>query len=171
MLISYDCEMNDERILSALTECQSSLANTEHEHFDLGCSAPVCNLSKMSNCYAQAKKAVQFGRSLDINGHVYLYSNYYDLGLISYGRDSVESNIFYTRIINPILDHDKYSGTDLMRTLESSFANRKNGANCQSAPPPHQYTSLSPSEDRAADGLQLFQYTGPSHTIYCLSFI
>ena len=88
VLISYDCEMNDERILSALTECQSSLANTEHEHFDLGCSAPVCNLSKMSNCYAQAKKAVQFGRSLDINGHVYLYSNYYDLGLISYGRDS-----------------------------------------------------------------------------------
>lgn len=125
VLISYDCEMNDERILSALTECQSSLANTEHEHFDLGCSAPVCNLSKMSNCYAQAKKAVQFGRSLDINGHVYLYSNYYDLGLISYGRDSVESNIFYTRIINPILDHDKYSGTDLMRTLESSFANEK----------------------------------------------
>lgn len=125
VLISYDCEMSDERFFSVLSDCQRTLANQEHEDFDLGCSASVCNLSQMSDCYTQAKKAVQFGQNLDARRHVYLYRDYYELGLISYGRGSAEADIFNAKIITPILDHDKYSGTDLMRTLEVSFANEK----------------------------------------------
>lgn len=125
VLISYDSEIHDERILSILTDCQKELMNTELERFDLGCSLPINDLSKMPNCYAQAKKAVQFGRALDSDGHVYFYNNYYELGLISYGRGSAEANIIFSRIIKPILEHDKCSGTDLMRTLEASFGNEK----------------------------------------------
>ena len=79
----------------------------------------------MSTCYLQAKKAVQFGRILDPSGRVYLYDDYFELGLISCGIGSGESGIFFERIINPILEYDKQFKTDLWPTLEASFSNDK----------------------------------------------
>lgn len=125
LLVSYNSDALTARLKSVLEQCQDTLIHMECERFDLGCSTPVTDLSKMSTCYLQAKKAVQFGRILDPSGRVYLYDDYFELGLISCGIGSGESGIFFERIINPILEYDRQFKTDLWPTLEASFSNDK----------------------------------------------
>lgn len=122
LLASYDSDSITARLKSILEHCQRALSLTEREPFDIGCSTPISDLSKMSECYLQAKKAVQFGRMLDQEHRVYLYNKYFELGLISCGIGSSEAAIFFDRIINPILEYDKQFKTDLWTTLETSFS-------------------------------------------------
>jgi len=125
LLTSYDADSFTDRLQQILDFCRRSLSNTDGEQFDIGCSIPVTDLSQMSECYLQAKKAVQFGRMLDGSQHVFLYHSYFELGLISCGIGSSESHIFYERIIDPILAYDRQFKTDLWNTLETSFSNDK----------------------------------------------
>lgn len=125
LLAAYDSDALTPRLKSILTLCHSALSHIEGEQFDIGCSTPSTDLSKMSEAYIQAKKSVQFGRIMNSNQHVYLYDNYFELGLISCSIGSSESGIFFNRIISPILEYDKQFKTDLWSTLESCFSNDK----------------------------------------------
>lgn len=125
LLASYDSDTITKRLKSIMERCQRTLSDSEGEQFDISCSTVITDLSKMPECYLQAKKALQFGRMLNQDQHAYLYHDYFELGLISYGVGSSEANMFFERIINPILEYDKQFKTDLWNTLACSFANEK----------------------------------------------
>lgn len=95
VLVSYDADGVTERLGSILTDAQATLSAVEKEQFDVGCSTPTSDLAQIGECYRQAKKAVQFGRMVSREQHVYLYENFFELGLISCGAGSREARIFF----------------------------------------------------------------------------
>lgn len=125
VLVSYDQDTTTARVQTQLEGCQALLSHTTSAPFDIGCSTPVPDLSQMSEYYLQAKKALQFGRMVHDQHHVFLYGNYFELGLISCGAGSSEAQIFFHRIIGPILSYDRQSNTDLWPTLEQCFLHDK----------------------------------------------
>lgn len=88
---------------------------------DLGCSLPVQQFTAIPECYQQAKKAIQYGRMLNPGESVFMYDNYFELGLISCGIGSSDGEIFYRRIINPIQAYDRQYKSELWATLECCF--------------------------------------------------
>lgn len=125
VLVAYDQDTTTAKVQTILESCQALLSQAASAPFDLGCSTPVPDLSQMSEYYLQAKKAVQFGRMVHDQQHVFLYGNYFELGLISCGAGSSEAQIFFHRIINPVLAYDRQAKTELWATLEQCFLHDK----------------------------------------------
>lgn len=121
VLVSYSTPNITANLKSILDYCQNAISRTESNRYDIGCSIPVSDLSSMRECYGQAKRAIQFGRMADRERHVFMYENYFELGLISCGADSSDAGTMFRRIITPIIEYDKKFKTDLWSTLEASF--------------------------------------------------
>lgn len=125
VLISYSSKKVGSNLKRILDFCSSEASRTESGQFDIGCSMSVTDLSSMSECYLQSKKAVQFGRIVDRSQHVYLYDDYFELGLISCGLDSGDAKTLFQRITGPIQKYDGQSKTELWNTLEVAFQHDK----------------------------------------------
>jgi len=121
-LISYDSDAVTLNFKPKLDYCQNAISRMEQGWFDIGCSTPTTDLTVLSKCYLQAKKAIQFGRMIDSIQHVFLYENYFELGLISAGIGSDDADAIFRVIIIPIREYDKQFKTDLWVTLETCFA-------------------------------------------------
>lgn len=121
VLVSYLSEGISSRLASILTECQRLLFSLEAVSFDVGCGTPIVDFAQIGECYRQAKEAVRFGQIIEPDQHVYLYDNFFELGLIYCGAGSHEAQIFFDRIISPIQEYDRQAKTDLWPTLEASF--------------------------------------------------
>lgn len=121
VLISYSSSKMGSNLKRILDFCSNEVLRIENGQFDMGCSMPVADLSAMSECYFQSKKALQFGRIIDRSRHVYFYDDYLELGLISCGVDSKDAAIFTRRIAEPIQEYDRQSNTELWNTLETCF--------------------------------------------------
>lgn len=78
----------------------------------------------MSECYRQAKKSLAFGRAVGQEDQIYLYIDYFEMGLIAHGLSSNEADLFRERIIDPILRYDVQTKSELWRTLEVSFTGK-----------------------------------------------
>lgn len=120
VFLSYDADITSPMLCKRLDGCLSDLENIEKHNFFIGCSTVTQNLSMISECYRQAKKAIEFGQAVDKSVQIYLYIDYYEMGLISYGLASSEANLFAERIIDPILEYDKQTKSELWHTLETS---------------------------------------------------
>lgn len=120
VFLSFDADISASKLRKTLKACLSSLEMLEAHNFYIGCSTPTQNLSMMSECYQQAKKSLTFGRAVGQDDQIYLYIDYFEIGLIAHGLSSSEANLFQTRIINPILDYDAQTKSELWHTLEVS---------------------------------------------------
>ncbi|MDP3385941.1 MAG: PucR family transcriptional regulator ligand-binding domain-containing protein [Eubacteriales bacterium] len=121
ILVSHETISNANSLKDRLYLCKSAISRTERGKFDLGCSTSVTELTKIPECYDQAKKAIKFGRQIDTDEHLYLYDDYFELGLISCGIGSSDANMFFQRIVNPIQEYDKKFNSELWSTLEISL--------------------------------------------------
>lgn len=120
-LLSYKGERGAAALSDQIRYCAGLLSSAIRCGVDLGCSLPVEQLTSMPECYQQAKKAIQYGRMLNSGESVFMYDNYFELGLISCGIGSSDGKIFYHRIIDPIQDYDRQYKSELWATLECCF--------------------------------------------------
>lgn len=121
IFISYDSPNTTANLKGILKYCHNAISRTESCSFDIGCSMPVTDLLSMHECYSQAKRAIQFGRSVELGQHIFMYDNYFELGLLSNCVGSIDAETLFRRITRPIQDYDKKFKTELWCTLEASF--------------------------------------------------
>lgn len=121
IFISFDSLNITVDLKGILNYCHNAISRTESCRFDMGCSMPVTDLLSMHECYSQAKRAIQFGRSVEQGQHLFIYDNYFELGLLSNCVGSVDADVLHRRITRPIQDYDKKFKTDLWCTLEAGF--------------------------------------------------
>lgn len=124
LFLSYDADISTEKLRRQLKLCLTELEETEKQEFHLACSTVSQDLSMMSECYRQAKKAIWFAQTMGNESRVYLYIDYYELGLLSYGLESSERKMFEDIIVKPILAHDEQTHGNLWLTLEESILSR-----------------------------------------------
>ena len=121
VFLSYESDAVSVRLRKILDECLENLEGIEQHKFYLGCSTVTENLAEVSERYREAKKALTYGCSMRSDTGTHLFEDYYELGLISYGTNSSEAQLFEERIIRPILEYDRQTKSDLWLTLEVSF--------------------------------------------------
>jgi purine catabolism regulator len=121
-IVLISCKQrNPEKITALIYQCQKEVSLVIGQNMDFGCSIPVREFEKMSECYKQAKRATRYGRMVNPDGNVFMYDDYFEMGLISRGVGSSDSVTFFNRIINPIMDYDNQSKGELWHTLECCF--------------------------------------------------
>lgn len=120
VLLSYGSDIPASKMRKTLGLCLASLETLEAHNFYIGCSTPTQDLSMMSECYRQAKKSLAFGRAVGQEDQIYLYIDYFEMGLIAHGLSSSEAALFQERIIDPILAYDAQTKSELWHTLEVS---------------------------------------------------
>lgn len=120
VLLSYKYK-NPEKTTELISKCQNEVSLVIGETMDFGCSIPVNEFEKMSECYKQAKKAIRYGRMVNPEKNVFMYEDYFEMGLISRGAGSSDSVTFFNRIIDPIMNYDNQYKGKLWHTLESCF--------------------------------------------------
>ena len=120
-LISYNGKRTAAVLADQIRYCGEMLSAAIRCSIDLGCSLPVQQFTAIPECYQQAKKEIQYGRMLNPGESVFMYDNYFELGLISCGIGSSDGEIFYRRIINPIQAYDRQYKSELWATLECCF--------------------------------------------------
>jgi PucR family transcriptional regulator, purine catabolism regulatory protein len=124
VLISVKNQKVTDSIPSAIGYCSSVLATSIKQWLDIGYSISVDDFRKIPDCYKQAKRAIQYGRLVDKDSRVFMYSDYYEMGLIALGLGSNDSETFFNKIINPIKEHDNRFKGDLWPTLVCCFVDK-----------------------------------------------
>ncbi len=84
----------------------------------LGCSTIVNDLRLVPDCYQQAKKAIQYGKSFSITPKVFFYSRFIEQGIISHSIGTYEHELIMRKIIMPIRKYDEKYEAELWATLE-----------------------------------------------------
>lgn len=120
-LLSYKNEKKAATMSKIMEYCSTSIEKVTHQRLDIGCSMPVTDFREMPECYQQAKHALQYGRMVHPESRVYLYDDYFEMGLISYGLHTNAGDTFFKCIINPILEYDRKYKSELWPTLECCF--------------------------------------------------
>lgn len=88
----------------------------------LGCSIPFTNLCSLSESYTQAKNAIEYGTAIHPEQSIYLYDDYFEMGLIAHGLNTPAGETFFQRVIQPIREYDRRYKSELWSTLEQCFA-------------------------------------------------
>ncbi len=127
VFLSFDADIPDQRLRKIMESCLVSLENIEHHSFTMGCSLVTQELAAVSEHYRQAKKALRFGEIMSRNRNVFMFQDYYDLGLISYGLNSNEARLFREKIIDPVLEFDDQTNSNLWQTLQVSCTEKTLG--------------------------------------------
>lgn len=124
VLLSVKTDKVADAIPNDIGYCSSVISDAIHQRMDIGCSISVTDFRKIPGCYQQAKRAIQYGRLFDNERRVFMYSDYYEIGLIALGAGSNDSETFFNNVILPIQAHDSRFKGDLWATLECCFANK-----------------------------------------------
>ncbi|MDD4296879.1 MAG: PucR family transcriptional regulator ligand-binding domain-containing protein [Ruminiclostridium sp.] len=114
-------QKNLEKTAAHISKCQDEVSLAIGQKMDFGCSISVNEFGKMSECYKQAKRAIRYGRMINPDNNVFMYNDYFEMGLISRGVGSSDSYTFFNRIIDPIKNYDCQYNGELWLTLESCF--------------------------------------------------
>lgn len=101
--------------------CARSISDTLHISLNLGCSIPFTDLRKLPESYNQVKNALQYGCSLHPDKEVYLYEDYFEVGILAQCVNTPAGETFFHRIVNPIITYDKRYNSKLWDTLEMCF--------------------------------------------------
>lgn len=99
--------------------CMEILEKTE-SNIHAACSSVTADLCDIPNHYTQAKRAMRFGSNSGDQG-VYFYDDYIEIGLVYHGLESHTADIFFEKIINPLLEYDKQYSSKLWSSLECCF--------------------------------------------------
>lgn len=121
VLVSVKKEKVADSMSKDIGYCSSIISEAIQQRMDIGCSINVDDFRKIPDCYKQAKRAIQYGRLLDKDSRVFMYSDYYEMGLIALGVGSNDSETFHNRVITPIREHDRRFKGELWSTLECCF--------------------------------------------------
>lgn len=97
------------------------LIDNDYGTIDIGYSLPVDSLCKISECYDQAQKALQYGRSVNGSERIFAYIDFFEIGLISHSIGSNDNKLLTEKIIRPIRNYDERRKTKLWETLEKSL--------------------------------------------------
>lgn len=124
VFLSYSTEILTEKLRRKLRSCLAELESIEKSQFLIGCGIPTQNLVLMSECYQQSKKALLFGQAMNEGLKIYLYVDYYEIGLIAHSLSSYETSLFKEMIINPIMEYDAQKNIDLWDTLAACITNK-----------------------------------------------
>jgi len=108
-------------------------AEQSDESIDMGYSMIVKDLRKLPECYEHAIKAINYGKALEPEKHLYSYNDYVEIGLISHTARSSESQLLKEKILAPILEYDKNFNAHLWNTLERSLVNNSLDAAAKSS--------------------------------------
>lgn len=121
VLLGYKGDKSPAAIRKTMNYCADAVQQAVRRNVDVGCSIPTSDLRELPECYTQAKNAIKYGRSIDPNGRVFLYDDYFEMGLIAHGLNTNASATFFNRIIDPILEYDSKYKSELWTTLECCF--------------------------------------------------
>lgn len=121
VLLSLSENRNDANIYERINDFARRVKEAIGEDVIFSASSFTTDLRNIPNCYNQAKKAMRFGNSCNNEKPVFFYDDFIDIGLISHGLDSKTSDIFFERIINPILEYDRQYNSKLWASLECCF--------------------------------------------------
>ncbi|WP_337996544.1 PucR family transcriptional regulator [Oleispirillum naphthae] len=117
VLISY-IEKKKVNFSKLAQQMRESLPGSAQERLDIGFSLPVSDLRKLPDCYSQAKRAVNYGRAVAAENHVYPYAKFVEIGLISRGVISSDGEAIREKIVRPIQNYDEQCNAKLWNTLE-----------------------------------------------------
>lgn len=120
-LLGYKQERNCAAVRRTMEYCTDTLRQTLRMELTLGCSIPFTDLCQLSDSYGQAKNAIQYGTAIDPDCSVYLYDDYFEMGLIAHGMNTPASDTFFRRVIDPIVEYDRRYKSELWTTLECCF--------------------------------------------------
>ena len=101
--------------------CSATIANNLRISVILGCSLPFSDLRMLPESYVQVKNTIRYGKALKPEENVYLYEDYFEVGLLSQSINTPAGEIFFRKIINPIADYDRKYKSELRSTLECCF--------------------------------------------------
>ena len=101
--------------------CAQTISASLRIPVNLGCSLPFSDLRGLPESYNQVKSAMQYGHSLNPEAGVYLYEDYFEVGLLSQSINTPAGDIFFRRIIDPIAEYDRKYSSKLWDTLEACF--------------------------------------------------
>ena len=117
VLISYAGKRNID-FSKLAQQMRESLPGGVRERLYIGFSLPVEDLRKLPDCYSQAKRAVNYGRAVDAENHIYPYAKYVEIGLVSRGAISSDGEAIREKIVRPIQSYDEQRNAKLWNTLE-----------------------------------------------------
>ena len=92
------------------------------QNVHIGYSLVIDDLTKLVDCYEQAKKAVVFGKAFKPEQKVYAYEDFIDKGLILYGINSWEHRMLVKKITETIQSYDSKYNNQLWHTLEQCIS-------------------------------------------------
>ncbi len=124
ILLSVKTDKVIDAIPTDIGYCSSVISDAIRQRMDIGCSISVNDFRKIPDCYKQAKRAIQYGRLFDNERRVFMYSDYYEVGLIALGTGSNDCETFFNKVILPIQTHDSRFKGDLWTTLECCFSHK-----------------------------------------------
>lgn len=101
--------------------CAQTISASLRIPVNLGCSLPFSDLRGLPESYNQVKSAMQYGHSLNPEAGVYLYEDYFEVGLLAQSINTPAGDIFFRRIIDPIAEYDRKYSSKLWDTLEACF--------------------------------------------------
>lgn len=117
VLVSYAGKRNID-FSKLARQMRESLPGGVKERLYVGFSLPVEDLRKLPDCYNQAKRAVNYGRAVDAENHVYPYEKYVEIGLVSRGAISSDGEAVREKVVRPIQSYDEKRNARLWDTLE-----------------------------------------------------
>ncbi|MCI8454401.1 MAG: hypothetical protein HFE84_07285 [Lachnospiraceae bacterium] len=120
-LVSGSTRLPASSLINILQKCDTQLSRLGTQAFQIGCSRAADSLLSLSECYQQAKKAIQFGQIVEPDRRIYLYEDYLELGLVAHSAGSSDGRLLVNRIIQPLLDYDEQYHTSLWETLETAL--------------------------------------------------
>lgn len=120
-LLSYKREKDPVAIARCVETCSTSIEASTKKEFLIGGSISTDDLRQIPRCYEQARQAAKYGEIIHPEKNIYLYYDYFEIGLIDFGLNSEAGKIFEERIIRPILEYDRKYKSGLWNTLECCF--------------------------------------------------
>lgn len=121
-LVTYKKEQTPDTVAKKIGACREMASEYLKTELVVGCSMVIHDLRKLGECYNQAKMALKLGLTFEPNECLLLYDKYFEFGLVSRAEGTSESEVFFKRIIGPIMEYDKQYKTELWNTLSVCFA-------------------------------------------------
>lgn len=120
-LLGYKSPWDTATFRKNMNYCSATIANNLRISVILGCSLPFSDLRMLPESYVQVKNTIRYGKALKPEENVYLYEDYFEVGLLSQSINTPAGEIFFRKIINPIADYDRKYKSELWSTLECCF--------------------------------------------------
>ena len=122
VMLSERAKRTNSQIYRSIEEAAAETNQLLGGSFRFGVSTIVGKFRRISACYTQAKKALNYGELMRREKTVHFYSDYLELGLLSHALHTDTSGILFRDIINPIREYDEKYEMTLWDTMVRCFS-------------------------------------------------